>query len=750
MDKGSQNLSKSPTLLFSKVMRTFSAPLRVLSVLLVSMLFAGYLFADKEIKPGSNEKRVAKMVAKCIAQRHYSPIKVDDELSKTLYKEFFATLDPGKYYFYAEDIESFNIYQTQLDDLLIQGDTRFAYLVFALFKKRVEERFEFINKRIDQPFDYTVDETLDLDRKETSWSVSKTALDELWRKRVKNRLLSYILTDEMIEKNKTRKDLTEDEKKTLADQKKFPRKCPVERVKKYYQMSQSRYDSFDRTKILETYLTTFTKIFDPHSTYMSAETMEDFRISMSLKLKGIGATLSEKDGYIKVVKLVKGGPADLQGHLESGDRIIGVRTGDKGEEVDIRDMPISEAVTYIRGEKGTTVHLSVIKGDKGIGSLPVIISIVRDEVKLTESEAKGKIKTLKRSQLTESMKKSLGLKSDAVDNREYKVGVITIPSFYADFRAVMMRDPNAKTLTSDVTKILDDMKEKKIDGLIIDLRTNGGGSLAESINLTGLFIPSGPVVLIGVKKGAEPEVQRDRDGGHCYYDGPLVVMVNKFSASASEIFAGAIQDYHRGVIVGDKKTHGKGTVQTVYDLEREAGMSRIYSFPNPGTLKFTIQKFYRITGASTQKKGVSSDIVFPSPTDYMDSGEEKLDHVLPWDEVTPSKYHYFKDISNFIAPLTQSSVARRNASKEWVVLEKDIEEFAAREKNQMLSLNKAVRIAEHDKAKAHSKKLEKLFSSDNEEDKEQKDIYLDETVEILSDLILLKESQGNKKAELSK
>ena len=739
-------------------------------------------FADdkKKLTPTANDRRVARAVAQHIPRAHYTRTPINDDFSKKLFDEYFDTLDPNKYFFYQSDLKKFDDLRTKLDDQVREGDVTFAFDVYTLFLERLNERVEWMKKRLEKPFDYTKDEYIILDREDEERADDEEEYNELWRKRIKNSLLLYQMINEATEEKKDDKDLTEDEKKELRDEELFPHKSPKERLLKSFDLMQKRYTEYDNSDVLEIYLSTLTHIYDPHSSYMAPKTMEDFEIQMKLSLQGIGATLQSDSGFTKITKLVPGGPAEKGGELKRGDRIIAVAQ-ENGETVDIIDMPLDKVVKLIRGEKGSKVILTVLDGEKGLNSKPKMVEVIRDKIQLKESEAKGEIKEVRYSSLNQDLRKifekdakvSPSLRTESVPtvredgskdaeadaksptpdaqlptpklDKKLKIGVITIPSFYADFEAVSSRNPNAKTLTTDVMNILADMKDDKVDGLVLDLRGNGGGSLSEAIRLTGLFIPEGPVVQIGYGPGIDPKVDRDEDG-ITFYRGPLVVMVNKMSASASEIFAGAIQDYNRGVIVGDKKTHGKGTVQTIFDMDRLFRLPSLFKLPSAGTLKFTVQKFYRITGASTQKKGVEADIVFPSFTDHMEMGEERLPHVLEWDEVSKAKFTPYDREALNIPALTQKSLARREKNEKFKVLNEEIAEYAEKLKDKKVSLNKEKRSEERKKDDEVFERRRALLMPETEfsgdEENTEDDLYLEETLMIISDMVLAKNDSG--------
>ena len=478
------------------------------------------------------------------------------------------------------------------------------------------------------------------------------------------------------------------------------------------------------TDVLEGYLSSFAGVFDPHSTYMSPQTDEDFTIAISLSLVGIGAVLSIEDGYTKVNEVIPGGPADLDGRLKAGDRIIAVQQKGK-DAVDVINMPLNKVVEMIRGEMGTEVTLTILEGSKGLQANPKKITIIRDKVQLKESEASGKIHEIEQK-----------------NGDKKKIGVIVLPSFYFDFEAYRRKDPDAKSSSGDVVRILEDFKKQGIDGLIIDLRSNGGGSLLEAINLSGLFIPEGPMVQVRDRKGIH--VEKDQDDGKIYYGGPMIVMTNLFSASASEIFAAAMKDYGRSVIVGERKTHGKGTVQTVSGIDRFLPFFTARSFKG-GTVKLTNAKFYRINGESTQLKGVVPDIIFPSFTDALENvGEDKLDYALQWDSISPQKYIRFAGadrLERILPALKKQSEIRVKKNPYFQSLRQNIAEFQRIQKKKSVSLNLEKRwkeyLAEKQIQDEQDKIMEKQLSPYGNKDEKDPEIYLSETLQIMGDMIEL-------------
>ncbi|HPP54298.1 MAG TPA: S41 family peptidase, partial [Thermoguttaceae bacterium] len=477
------------------------------------------------------------------------------------------------------DVDGFMRQAKELDEAFQRGDIRFGFEVFDVFLRRVDERVRWVDEFLNMEHDFTVDEELVVDRESVQYPADEAEARQVWRKRIKYDLLVLKTTDKL-EGQPAREKL----------------------ARRYHSFAKQMHQ-MDNEEVLEMYLSAMTSAFDPRTTYMSPRTKEDFEIVMKLELEGIGASLQYEDGYTKVHKIIPGGAADKDGRLKVGDRIVGVGQGKDGEIVDVVDMKLSDVVDLIRGKKGTVVRLKVIPADAGEQK---IIEITRAKIELKDSEAQGEIFTV-------------GKKPDGAP---YKIGVIDLPSFYMDMTGARMGLPMFKSTTRDVRRILEDFNAKGVDAVILDLRRNGGGALTEAINLTGLFIEEGPVVQV---KDAEGRVQPYLDSDQeMVWKGPLVVLVSKFSASASEILAGAIQDYRRGLIVGDHATHGKGTVQSLLDIGRE--LFRIPNAKNLGALKVTMQQFYRPSGDSTQNRGVVSDIEWPSLTTHLDVGESDLDY----------------------------------------------------------------------------------------------------------------------------
>jgi carboxyl-terminal processing protease len=696
---------------------------------LASLLFALELQA---LESNKELETIARLSSTIIAKRHYTQRPMDDKLSSELFDEYFKTLDPNKMFFTAKDIEKFSDRRTKLDEQLAAGNLSFAFDVFNLYLSRLEAYETASREFIDKGFDFSSNEDFEFNRSKADWLPNEDALKELWRRKVKNDVLSLMIVDKATKEGERSKKVSE----RNAHPSWASAVSPEERVKRRISQFVQIYKKFDPIDVLEIYLRSLARVYDPHSDYMTPRTEEDFNIQMKLSLVGIGALLSSEGGYTKIEKVIPGGPAEAEGSLAAGDRIIAVAQ-EGAEPVDIMDMPLSKVVSLIRGKKGTKVILTVLDGSKGISAIPKQIVITRDTVALTESEAKGVVRDIK-----------------GPNGKMLKIGVITLPSFYMDFEAAYKGEADYKSSTRDVAKFLAQFKKDGVDGVIIDLRSNGGGSLLEAVTLTGLFIKSGPVVQVRGVDGTE--VKYDEDNGQVAYDGPLAVMVNRLSASAAEIFAAAIKDYNRGVLIGDSKTHGKGTVQTVLELKNFLAFIGA-KFP-AGSVKFTNAKFYRINGSSTQLKGVTPDITFPSFTDSMEIGEEKLDHALPWDSIPATSYAPVSEVLPSVIPTLRDRSAKRiAASKDFQSLMMDIEANNKIKDRKAVSLNFDTRWQEYLNEKKIQDEQVKLMrlAEDNDQDsvktddskkKEEKDLYLDEALNIISDLSVIQQKLAAKAA----
>lgn len=695
---------------------------RVLNLLLViGVGLAAGVNASDELQSNRKLETIARFTAAIISQKHYSQHPLDDKISSKLFDEYLKALDPNKMFFTVSDINKFSKFRNMLDDQISIGTLDFAFDVYNKYIERYEEYCDFSKKMLEKGIDFTVDENYFLDRSEAKWPADENEMHELWRKRTKNIILTYILMDKAAEYE--RANLKTALPATAKQDSKWKKKTPEERFLMRLDQTLSELKKEAPLEVMSIYLSSLTRVYDPHSAYMSPSQEESFNIQMQLSLVGIGAVLSTDDCYTKIVKVMPGGPADKDGRLKAEDRIIAVAQ-DNQEPVDVIGMSVDKVVEMIRGKEGTNVHLTVLPAAKGQNAAPEIITLVRNKVELKDQGASGKVETIK----------------DADGNMK-KVGVITLPSFYMDFNEAAKGNSSYKNSTDDVAAILKDFEKEGIDGLVLDLRSNGGGSLVEAVRLTGLFIEDGPVVQI--KDSLGRIMVKDDDNPEIQYSGPLVVLVNKLSASATEIFAGAIKDYKRGVIIGDTHTHGKGTVQTVYQLKDLLSIFGV-SF-KAGSIKFTNAKFYRVNGHSTQRKGVSADIAFPSFTDAMKVGEVDLANHLPWDAIKPVSHKIYQpELDKDIEILKNKSDVRLNHNPKFALLKNDIESFKRMTSKKEVSLSQEKRWAEYLKEKKYQDQQTQLLRLDDKLDDTQKDqsghkddLYLNEAENILLDYISL-------------
>ena len=611
--------------------------------------------------PRASDRQVALVVTALLNQEHLLDKPLDDEISERAIKTFLKGLDPMKVYFYQSDIDEFMQQSKSIDDSVRRGDLSFAYQVFNRFLKRVDERVELIDVLLEQNHDFEVDEEMVTDRDEATYAKTPAEALDRWRKRIKYDLL--VLKSDDIEGQEA-----------------------IDRLKRRYTSYAKRMNQLKSDDLLEMYLSAVTTAFDPHTTYMSPSSLENFHISMKLKLEGIGAALMMDDGYTEVTKVIPGGAADKDGRLQPEDRIVSVGQGADGEMVDVIDMNLNDVVKLIRGKAGTIVRLGVKPAD---GNDTEIYDITRAKIELKDSEARSEIITT----------------GEKADGSEYKIGVIDLPSFYMDMNAARQGITDYKSTTRDVRRILEDFKKNGVDAVVLDLTRNGGGSLTEAINLTGLFIDEGPVVQV---KDSDDRVQHydDLETG-MVWDGPLVVMTSKFSASASEILAGAIQDYGRGIIVGDTATHGKGTVQSLLDLGNQ-----LFNVPNPpnlGALKITMQQFYRPNGESTQKRGVVVDVPMPSLTTHMDVGETDLDYPVKFDEVKPAPFTKVDDVNKAVVKeLIERSKSRRQDSEDFKKLERRIKSYQDQKAKKYVTLNEEKFFKEREELDANKEEEKEI------------------------------------------
>ena len=653
----------------------------------------------RESAVGDAELRlITQMTAQLFAGSHYRKQPLDEKLSARLFDEYFNSLDPNRMFFTQKDVERFAPYRESLGAALRRGDSSFAFEVYDLYRERNREFRAFAEKRLKEPFDFTADEVYVTDRRKLPRVADRAALEKLWEQRLKNDILYYRLFDRAIaeaeKKEKKEKAAKKDKEAQEIEArrevaKKWDGRTPAEKVLKRLRDITNSLENSDRVDILGLYLNALAQVYGPHSNYLSPKLDEDFEIGMKLSLTGIGATLTSDDGYIKIVAIVPGGPAALDGRLKVEDRIIAV-TQENGETVDVIDMPVAKAVKYIRGPKDSKVTLTVLPGEKGKNAVPENITITRDTVKLVESEAKGEVHSIKRPD----------------DKGEIRVGVITLPSFYMDFDAAYRGDPNYKSCTRDVKRILEKFRKEGVDAVVMDMRRNGGGSLPEAITLSGLFIKTGPVVQIRTGD-RRIQVKSDNDPDIAYA-GPLVILTSKLSASAAEIFTAALRDCGRALVVGDSRTFGKGTVLDVVPLERYLKFVG-RDFP-AGSATYETAMFYRTAGGSVQQLGIEPDIQLPSLTEQMEIGEMFMDNHLPWDAIKPVR----REMANpgpqaHLPALKAASEKRIAADPEYQTLLRRIDLFKRYKDRKEVSLNEAKRWKEYREEKEIQEESERLY-----------------------------------------
>ncbi|MFL0802775.1 MAG: carboxy terminal-processing peptidase [Agarilytica sp.] len=568
-----------------------------------------------------------------LQSRHYRDLRIDDNLSQRFLENYVDSLDPSRMFFYDKDIKSIEVHSLKFDDYFKVGELTPAYDIYHLYRKRVVSRLESVLELLNDPtikFNFGIDDEVLLEREDQPWPSTLAEADKLWHKRVKLSILNLKMAGKTVE----------EAKKTVT---------------KRYRRQLKRMDQLDTADIFETIANALTLLYDPHTNYWSPRTSENFNINMRLSLEGIGAVLQSDEEFTKVVRLVAGGPADKQGQLKPADKIVGVAQGDAGEMVDVVGWRLEEVVDLIRGPKNTVVKLEV-KGD----SENKVVRINRGRVKLEDQAAQKEVLEL----------------SDG--NELYKLGVINLPTFYVDFDAQRMRKMDYKSSSSDVAKLLRELMKEDVDGIILDLRNNGGGSLQEAVNLTDLFIDQGPVVQI---RSPDNRINRhNRSRFKAMYGGPLVVLVNRLSASASEIFAGAIQDYNRGIIIG-AQTFGKGTVQSVNPLVE-------------GGLKITESKFYRVSGDSTQHRGVIPDVKIPFLIDPEEVGESAYDNALPWDKIHAVPHAEYFDYSSVLPVIKNLHEKRAEKDPDFTYLLDQVSIMEKNKQKKTISLNEQKRVKE--------------------------------------------------------
>jgi carboxyl-terminal processing protease len=653
--------------------------------------------SNPTLAPTDRHEQIATLVTDFIERSHYRRTEVDDGVSGRILDAYIDALDGNRSYFLRSDIEAFEQYRDELDDALSRDATlEPAFEIFRVYRERAERQIGHALALLEEEPDFAAEEAFRFDREDAPWAADQTELDELWRKRVKNDALSLVLTEKPW-----------DEVRDILE--------------KRYKRFQKRFEQINSDDVFETFMNSYARTMDPHSSYLSPRNSEEYQIQMSLSYFGIGASLQMEDEYVTVMNIIPGGPAAIDGQLEPTDRITAVGQGEEGEMVDVIGWRLDDVVQLIRGPAGTTVRLQILPGNALPGAEEEMLSLVRDQVKLEEQAAKSDIVTIPR------------------DGRDWRVGVITVPSFYRDYEAQREGEKDFTSTTRDVERLIGELEQEGIDGLIVDLRNNGGGHLTEATALSGLFIDRGPVVQLRDSTGRISVIDDQWKNGVAY-DGPLAVLVNRFSASASEIFAAAVQDYERGVVIG-QRTFGKGSVQNLYALDR---FQRDRSGEGLGQLTLTIGKYYRVTGDSTQHRGVDPDIALPSMIDAEEVGESTRETALPWDRIRATRYDAREPLDTTIDLLSTSFRERLKSDPDYDYLLKDIEAAQTMRERTTVSLSLEERKAERERLQAErlarenerreALGLEPVESVEALDEEEEPDILLKEAASIVADM----------------
>lgn len=610
---------------------------------------------NTQMKPIAAQTQAALWASRVLARYHYKAMPLDDAMSEKIFDNYFESLDSEKLYFTQADLDRYAPLRTKLDDAINNEDLSQPFAIYNVYQQRFADRMAYARSLLKTKFDFTVDETLQLDREKAPWAKNEDEVRDLWRKRVKNDWLRLKLAG---------KD----------------DKAIRETLDKRYENYVSRMKKLNNEDVFQMFMNAYATAIEPHTNYLGPRSADNFDISMRLSLEGIGAVLQTRDDYTIIREIVPGSPADKSGKLKVGDRVVGVAQGN-GAFTDVLGWRIDDVVQLIRGEKGSTVRLDVIPADAGVDGKHITVAMVRKKISMEEQAAKKSI---------------IEVKENGVNRR---IGVISLPTFYQDFEARRKGDKDFKSATRDVERILGELKKDRVDNVLIDLRNNGGGSLVEAVELTGLFIDKGPVVQQRTAEG-RIEVEGDVKAGLAW-DGPMGVLINRGSASASEIFAAAIQDYGRGLVIGEP-SFGKGTVQTLLDLDRFSQSDKV----RYGELKMTIAQFFRINGGTTQLRGVTPDIKLPVLSDTEHFGESSFSNALPWVSIKPATYVPLGNLKELVDPLQKRHEARIAKDKDFQDLREDIAEVQKIRKENAISLNEAVRRKERDAQDARSKARE--------------------------------------------
>jgi carboxyl-terminal processing protease len=651
------------------------------------------LAASGDLLPSDRHRRVMRLVSEVVERQHYRQTALDDEMSAQIYERYLEALDGGRSYLLASDIADFERLRYELDDAIENADAGPAFEIFARYRERNREVLRHAISLLDVEPDFTLDESFRFDRTEDGWPASETELKELWRKRVKNDALSLVLAG-----------------------KTWPEAADV--LRKRYERVAKRVEQITADDVFETFMNAYSHVYDPHSNYLSPRNSEEYNIAMSLSYEGIGASLQLVDDHVTIMNMLPGGSAAASTDIKVGDRITAVGQGDAGPLTDVVGWRLDDVVQLIRGPVNSTVRLQILPAGANPGSQEAQIALKRSKITLEAQAAKKEIHTLRRG------------------DRELRVGVISVPSFYQDFQARVAGEPEYRSTTRDVRRLIEELRAEGIDSLVVDLRDNGGGHLSEATSLVGLFVERGPVVQLR-ETGGRIEVLDDPEPGVAW-NGPLVVLVNRASASASEIFAGAIQDYQRGLVVG-QQTYGKGSVQNLYPLDRYA-LGPKAGF---GQLTVTIGKYYRVTGDSTQHRGVEPDITLPSLLSTEDVGESTRDSALPWDRINAARFTPEASEAPVVSVLSKVHEQRIANNPDFVALMADVEALERLRSQREVSLNLEKRRAERDaidaerlsreNARRAARGLAPLADVGALDGAEAPDAVLDEAVEIAAD-----------------
>ncbi len=626
------------------------------------LTFVTFNIASAEtLTPQIQQTQAALISTEVLTHYHYRHVTLNDQLSAQIFDHYLKTLDGEKVFFLQSDIDDMSGARSELDNAILNKDLRIPFAIFNLYQQRVTERLDYARSLLDKGFDFTRQESYQFTRKDAPWAKSQQEMNDLWRRRVKNDWLRLKLA------GKDNKGI-------------------VETLSKRYDNSLSSINKLKSDDVFQDFMNAYTMAIDPHTNYFGMRAAEDFNISMKLSLVGIGAVLQDKDEYTTIRELVPGGPAALSGKLKSGDRIIGVGQGANAALTDVMGWRIDDTVALIRGAEDSVVRLDILPAEVGPDGKHLTISLIRKKISLDKQAATRSIIDIKEG------------------SRTRRIGVITLPGFYQDFAARQQGDKNYKSATRDVAQLLAQLKKEKVDSVLIDLRNNGGGSLDEAVELTGLFIDQGPVVQQRDSKD-HVSIERDKHAGVAW-SGPMGILINHGSASASEIFAAAIQDYGRGLVIGGV-SFGKGTVQSVINLDQLVKSD----VPKFGELKMTIAQFFRINGGTTQLRGVVPDISLPMIMDTEDFGESSYDNALPWTKIKPASYQLAGDVTGILPQLLAKHDSRINQDKDFGYLREDIAEFNLQRQKNLISLNEAERSHEREVQEEKTKLREKTRSS---------------------------------------